>query len=231
MSTVNVGPNIGRTIAEAIASELRADIAAGRFKAGERLRQVELAARFNVSTTPVREALGLLQREGLVRIHPQRGASVFVPTIDDLEEHYELRIALESLAIGKAAQAITPEAAGAARDVLDQMADCDDPARYVALNHEFHMTLYELSGRARLVEMIDALRNASNAYLQIYAANDSPSERIDREHRQILAACEAHNPDMARVATAHHLNQTLENVTRQLREYGRALASPDSAAG
>ena len=60
----------GRTIAEAIASALRTDITTGRLPAGVRLRQVELANRFNVSTTPVREAFAILQHEGLARMHP-----------------------------------------------------------------------------------------------------------------------------------------------------------------
>ena len=67
-----------------------------RPQAGTKLRQVEIARRFGVSTTPVREALAALQREGLVRLHPQRGAVVFVPTVEDLREHYEIRAALEA---------------------------------------------------------------------------------------------------------------------------------------
>ena len=63
-----------RTIAGQVAERLKAEILAGERVAGTRLRQVEIAERFGVSTTPVREALATLQREGLVRLHPQRGA-------------------------------------------------------------------------------------------------------------------------------------------------------------
>jgi DNA-binding GntR family transcriptional regulator len=206
----------GRTIAEAIASALRADITAGRLPAGARLRQVELANRFSVSTTPVREAFGILQNEGLVRMHPQRGATVFVPSVEDLHEHYEIRAALEALAVERAAANFAPEDAPPLQRLLDEMSSCADAARYVELNHRFHMALYRLSERDRLVELISQLRAASGAYLQIYAAEGVPSKRLDREHREILAACKARDPERAARAIRHHLAQTVEHVTSDL---------------
>jgi DNA-binding GntR family transcriptional regulator len=206
----------GRTIAEAIASALRTDITTGRLPAGVRLRQVELANRFNVSTTPVREAFAILQHEGLVRMHPQRGATVFVPSIEDLREHYEIRAALEALAVEKAAANFTPTDAPPLQDILNEMSSCPDAERYIELNHRFHMTLYRLSKRARLVELISRLRNASDAYLQIYAAEGVPSKRLDREHREILAACKARDPERAARAIRHHLAQTVAHVTNDL---------------
>src|SRR5262247_1387502 len=98
-----------RTIAAQVAGRLKEEILAGERAAGSRLRQVEIARRFGVSTTPVREALAALQREGLVRLHPQRGAVVFVPTVDDLREHYEIRAALEALAAARAAERFEKE--------------------------------------------------------------------------------------------------------------------------
>ena len=206
----------GRTIAEAIASALRSDITSGRLQAGERLRQVPLATRFNVSTTPVREAFAILQHEGLVRMHPQRGATVFVPSTEDLHEHYEIRAALEALAIELAAANFEPADAPPLQQILDEMSSCTDPERYIQLNHRFHMTLYRFSKRNRLVELISRLRSASEAYLQIYAAEGVPSQRLDREHREILAACVARDPERAARAIRFHLAQTVEHVTRDL---------------
>ena len=93
-----------RTVAGQVAEHLKAEILAGRRAPGDKLRQVEIARALGVSTTPVREALATLQREGLVRLHPQRGAVVFLPSVDDLREHYEIRAALESLAAAKTAE-------------------------------------------------------------------------------------------------------------------------------
>ena len=85
-----------------------------------RLRQVELAQRFGVSTTPVREALAALQSEGLVRLHPQRGAVVFAPTVEGLREHYEIRAALEALAAERAAERFDPTRGEQLAAMLDE---------------------------------------------------------------------------------------------------------------
>ena len=162
----------------------------GQLESGTRLRQVELAQRFGVSTTPVREALAALQSEGLVRLHPQRGAVVFVPTVEGLREHYEIRAALEALAAERAAERFDPARGEQLAAMLDEMAAGPGVERYLELNLRFHSELYELAGRPRLVDMIETLRDASSAYLHIYAKVDFPSERLDAEHREILAACQ-----------------------------------------
>jgi DNA-binding GntR family transcriptional regulator len=68
-----------------------------------------------------------------------------------------------------------------------------------------------------LVDLIENLRGASRAYLQIHAAEGVPSSRLDDEHGEILAACEARDPERAASATRYHLAQTLEHVTQDLR--------------
>ena len=87
------------------------------------------------------------------------------------------------------------------------------------------MTLYRFSKRNRLVELISRLRSASEAYLQIYAAEGVPSQRLDREHREILAACVARDPERAARAIRFHLAQTVEHVTRDLVDPGAAPRS------
>jgi DNA-binding GntR family transcriptional regulator len=206
-----------RTVSASVAASLREDIVSGQLESGTRLRQVELARRFGVSTTPVREALAALQSEGLVRVHPQRGAVVFVPTVDGLREHYEIRAALEALAAARAAERFDPARGEALAAMLDEMAAGPGVERYLELNLRFHSALYELAGRPRLVEMIETLRDASSAYLHIYATRDDfPSDRLDAEHREILAACRAGKPARAADAVRHHLRQTVDHVARRL---------------
>jgi DNA-binding GntR family transcriptional regulator len=206
-----------RTIAGQVAERLKEEILAGEREPGSRLRQVEIAQRLGVSTTPVREALAMLQREGLVRLNAQRGAVVFLPSVRDLREHYEIRAALEALAAAKSAERFEPDWALPLEAVLDEMRDGPPAARYIALNQRFHTTLYEHSGRAQLVSMIAALRDASSAYLHIYRAQaDFPVERLDAEHRAILAACVARDPERAATATREHLENTVEHVACRL---------------
>jgi DNA-binding GntR family transcriptional regulator len=206
-----------RTIAGQVAEQLKAEILAGEREAGSRLRQVEIAQRLGVSTTPVREALAMLQREGLVQLEAQRGAVVFLPSVRDLREHYEIRAALEALAAAKAADRFERAWAAPLEAILDEMREGPPAARYIALNQRFHTMLYEHSGRAQLVAMIAALRDASSAYLHIYRAQDDfPVERLDAEHRAILAACLARDSHAAAAATREHLENTVEHVAERL---------------
>ena len=206
-----------RTVSGLVAERLRAQIVAGELPAGSKLRQVEIARRFGVSTTPVREALAALQREGLVRLHPQRGAMVFVPTVADLREHYEIRAALESLAASRTAERFEESWVAPLEALLDEMSTGPAASRYIELNQHFHTQLYEHCGRSRLVEMIAALRDASSAYLHIYrAAEDFPVKRLDAEHRRILAACVARDAQGAAAATREHLRNTVEHVASRL---------------
>ena len=210
------------TIPEQIAAALRHDIVTGHLAAGTRLRQLEIAQRFGVSTTPVREAFGLLQSDGLVRMDTHRGVTVFLPTIEDLIEHYEIRRALEMLAVEKAAERFQSQDAPPLIAILDEMRDTSDPVRYVERNQAFHVRLYRLSGRARLVAMIEDLRNASLAYNHLYAAADVPhdAQRLDREHREILAACQAGDSARAATAVRDHISQTILHVMHLLETGG-----------
>jgi DNA-binding GntR family transcriptional regulator len=212
------------TIPEQIAAALREEIVTGQLAAGTRLRQNEIAQRFGVSTTPVREAFGLLQSDGLVQIDPHRGVSVFLPTVQDLVEHYEIRMALEMLAAEKAAEHFQAQDAPPLIGLLDEMLETRDAVRYVELNHQFHLRLYRLGGRSRLVTMIEELRNASLAYNHLYAAADVPRDaaRLDAEHREILAACQSNDPVRAARAVRHHMQQTIAHVTKLLEQGGKA---------
>ncbi len=218
MATLRKGstgtPLIKLTIAEQVAAALRHEIITGQLLAGSKLRQVEIAQRFGVSTTPVREAFGLLQSDGLVQIDAHRGVTVFLPAVHDLVEHYEIRMALEILAVEKVAAYFQAHDAPPLVALLDEMHTTSDATLYVEMNQQFHLRLYSLSGRSRLLTMIEELRNASNAYLHLYAATNVPrdAQRLDKEHREILAACQANDPRRAADAVRHHLQETVAHV-------------------
>lgn len=217
-------PLTKQTVAEQVVAALRHEIVTGQLAAGTRLRQVEIAQRFGVSTTPVREAFGLLQSDGLVQIDTHRGVTVFLPSIQNLVEHYEIRMALEMLAVEKAAAHFQDQDAPPLVVVLDEMHAASDAVLYVERNQQFHLRLYRLSGRSRLLTMIEELRTASNAYLHLYAASDVPrdAQRLDMEHREILSACQANDPVRAANAVRHHLQQTVAHVMNVLEQAGKA---------
>ena len=146
--------------------------------------------------------------------------TVFLPTVEDLIEHYEIRMALEMLAAEKAAACFQAQDALPLVAILDEMYTTNDAVRYVEWNQQFHLSLYLLAGRSRLVAMIEELRNASLAYNHLYAAADIPkdAQRLDAEHREILAACQANDPLRAANAVRQHIHQTIIHVKEVLEQ-------------
>lgn len=206
--------SLGSTRASAVASELRRMILSGELEAGAHLRQVDLAQRFNVSTTPVREALTVLARQGLVRHDVQKGVVVFSPSKDDVRENYELRIALESLAAELAAKSITGDELAAIDSVIERMRAADEPLEYVALNREFHRAVYTAARRPRLFELIESLRDAFDAYIRFDAtASPDPEyfERAHAEHEAIAKALHDRAAKRARKLVDTHLRLNAEH--------------------
>lgn len=211
------------TEADRIADALRREITAGELPPGARVRQRDAASRLGTSTTPVREALATLQREGLVLIAPHKGATVRSLSEAELRDHYEIRIALEALAASSAARYCSHGDVERLQLVLDELRTTTEPERYVALNHHFHAELYELGGNLQLSALIASLRDKDSAYLRLYAARQLPSPRLDREHQRILDACAANDTEGCEQALREHLAGTVDHVTRLLR--GVASAS------
>jgi DNA-binding GntR family transcriptional regulator len=205
-----------RTTSEEVAARLRAEILRGELEPGRRLRQSAVAARFGVSTTPVREAFALLQAEGLVRIDPHRGAIVFHPSVEDVREYYEIREALETLAITLALPKLDDAVLGELGSLVYRMRHVRDEDLWTSMNEEFHRSIYAASGRPRLCSMIANLRDASSAYIHMYVAHQAPGARSDDDHQEILDACRARDADRARAAVAHHMRHTADEVAEYI---------------
>ncbi|HZA20135.1 MAG TPA: GntR family transcriptional regulator [Actinomycetota bacterium] len=205
-----------RTASEAVSERLRAEIQRGDLKPGTRLRQGEVAARFGVSTTPVREAFALLQAQGLVRIDPHRGAIVFLPTAEDAQELYEIRIALETLAIGRAVKNLDREELDELRAILDEMREVGTAEGWSDLHNRFHMLLYNGSGLPRLAMTIANLRDASSSYINMFVALNKGMDVSNEGHKEILEACEERDTRRAKKAVAQHLRTSEASLVASL---------------
>jgi DNA-binding GntR family transcriptional regulator len=213
------------TTAKVVAERLRTEIQHGTLAPGTRLRQNDVAKRFGVSTTPVREAFAQLQAEGLVRIDPHRGAVVFHPSVDDVLEFYEMREALESLAVTHAMRKIEPDVAAALSDLIETMRDTEDPRTWLRLNDEFHLRLYACAGKPRLSALIDNLRDASAPYIHMFVASRPLSERANEEHQAILDACLDGNANVAKKAIREHLRHASHDLAAFLGQQEEQLRS------
>jgi len=215
------------TRAEAVAAELRRLIQTGEYAPGDRLRQTAIAARFGVSTTPVREAFTSLAREGLVRQDAHRGVVVFEPSLDELRENYEIRMALEGLATELAASRLQPDDLEHLGELVEQMRRVE-VERVPALNHAFHTRIYAVTGRPRLAEMIESLREAASSYMGLTVRNFDPAYRdaIQDEHDAILAALAAGSGKRAGRLMRAHLRHNQRQLTMLIESEKGAAAHP-----
>jgi DNA-binding GntR family transcriptional regulator len=213
-------PPLPNTRTQVVANELRRLIQSGELPPGTRLRQADIAQRIGVSTTPVREALFVLAREGLVRQDAHRGAIVFSPSLDELDENYEIRLALEPLATRAAAEHITEAEIRTLEKLNDKMRSTSDSHRYVKLNRLFHQTIYDAARRPTLAELIDRLRDAAAAYLSLLEDVDDPTyaAQVQDEHERVVAALRAHQVEAAGQVMEEHLRSAEARIARRIAE-------------
>lgn len=177
------------TVADRIAALLREAIAAGTLAPGTALRQDELAARFGFSRMPIRDALRLLEAEGIVAIHPTRGAFVAAMDAKEIAEIFAVRALLEREALRLALPNLSDADLDAASAILDRLDVEPDVGRWGALNREFHLALYRPCGNGRLIDLIETQHRAADRYVRVLLTNLDYQERSQREHRKLLAAC------------------------------------------
>jgi DNA-binding GntR family transcriptional regulator len=211
------------TRAGAAALELRRRIIEGRYAAGEQLRQDALAAEFGISRIPIREALVQLEAEGLVKIHPHRGAVVTDLSATDIAELFELRQLLEPHLLRLSIPHLTPQDLVALDAILDSYAAdlaADHVATWGTRNTAFHAGLYSRAGRPRIEAQVLQLLQASDRYARLQLRLTDGRERADREHRQILDFCRARDADKACALLSDHIGHARVGLLDRLRAVG-----------
>jgi DNA-binding GntR family transcriptional regulator len=205
-----------RTSHEVVSAALRRAIVSGALPGGSRLVQTELAAEMGVSTTPIREAFRDLVAEGLLEFDRYRGAIVHEPTIEELREIYDMRLALEPIALRRAAGRITDEQAAEASELIAAMDDTDDVPTFVELNRRFHELLTNLSASPRLIATLRTLRDAAALYVGASLEGDRDLMRSsNREHQQLLDACRVGDADLAEGLIVRHFQATVDSISRR----------------
>ncbi len=209
-----------KTVQEIVAEALREAIFTGRLRGGERLHQDRLATTLGVSRMPVREALRRLESEGLVVFTPHRRVAVAELSVEQLRELYEIRIALETLALELAVPRLSTKDFGTLGTLVDQMDRVTDIGRWLDLNRAFHKTLCRASGRSRLCTLIDSLRGNVERYLRVYVSVAERRTHAQVEHRRILRACRARQTAAAKDALGRHLRGTAGVLAKVLAGQG-----------
>jgi DNA-binding GntR family transcriptional regulator len=208
-----------RTRQEAAVEALREAIVDGVHGPGQRLRQQALAREYGCSVIPIREALHQLAAEGFVVLDPQRGARVAAFDSRTLEEIFEVRIALENIAVRRAAERMTPQAAEGTRRILEKMERPHvSPAEWVQLDWEFHDSLCACAEQEYLRKTVSTLRRQMEPYLRLDLTKVGTIEFGRREHRRIFQACARQDPE----AAGRHLEAHLQRTVRGFVEYIRS---------
>jgi len=185
-----------------VCAMLRELIISGELQPSEPLRQRDLAARFGVSQTPVREALRRLESEGLVSNDPHRGATVSESRSGAVEDNAQIRASLEPLGARLAARAVTAEQIANLRRLNAEIAALSegDPA-YGSLNREFHFSIYQAAASPMLLSMMRLLWQAMPDGPKVTRSHAESA----LQHDEIIDALEARDADRAAEMTRKHI--------------------------
>jgi DNA-binding GntR family transcriptional regulator len=196
---------------ERIAAHLRDAILAGRIAPGERIRQEEVAERLGTSRLPVREALRILEAEGLTEHTANKGARV--PRLDpaELDVLYRMRERLEPLALTESLLHLSDADIAGLADIHDRIMADDDLAEFLVLDRAFHLGSYAGCASEQLAGSVIRLWNSTQPYRRAFMSLDGRPHRrevVDHEHRLILDALSRRDPEDAERYLAGHIRRT-----------------------
>jgi DNA-binding GntR family transcriptional regulator len=219
------------TRSAAVHAQLREDVRRGRLQPGSRLRLVELADRFTVSQSVIREALTRLAEQGLAVALPQQGFRVTQLDRKDLDELTEARVFLETGVFRLAVERGDlgwESAVLAAHHQLSRTEMCSSPeeldAAWFDAHEQFHQRLLKGCGNDRLVALASSLRDAASLYgWWAHPMGDGHHRRLDHEHQELLAAVLGRDPQVAADLLEHHIRRTGESL------YGPIAETPSTA--
>jgi DNA-binding GntR family transcriptional regulator len=213
-----------RSLTSAVAERLRDQIIRGEIQEGAQLRQDVIAAQFQVSRIPVREALRQLDAEGLITIVPNRGAVVPELSPDDIEELFAIRALLEpevlKVSIPHLTQAEFTKAETVLKKFSNELKREENIADWGVLNSEFHSILYSGANRPRFMSVIRNVNHNGERYtrLQLYLTHGM--KRANEEHHQILELCRKRDVTAACKLLRQHIQyagQSLKQVVQENR--------------
>ncbi len=207
---------------EVVFRALRNAIVQGEFQPGERLMEVTIANKLGVSRTPVREAIRMLELEGLVVMIPRKGAEVANITVKDLKDALEVRMAIEALSVRLACTRIDEKGREELKQVCIAFREAINSKLVPAIveaDEAFHNTIYKLSKNPRLINIAQNLREQVYRYRVEYVKDFSYHDNLVTEHDQITNAILLGDANTAeRVMNEHIYNQeqiVIKNVTNK----------------
>jgi DNA-binding GntR family transcriptional regulator len=213
--------NQNKPIREVVYESLRKIIISGIIPVGERIIEKEYSERLNISRTPVREALRMLEMEELVEYIPRVGVVVKRISVEDVIEIYKIRQHLEVLASVTAMENITEDEIkeiGKLLDLTEQKNNEGDIEEVIRLFGVFNSKIYEASKMKRLAGMISKLNEYLQRFRNISISENVRREKALREHREILKAIVEKNKENIEKIIKNHLDYSLDIVMAEIKE-------------
>ncbi len=204
------------SMGQRVFNRIRESILSGKYEKGEELKEKTIGDELGVSRTPVREALRQLELEGLVTIIPNKGAYVVGFTAEDIHDIYEIRSMLEGLCARRAAEKATTEQLEAMEEIMclsDFQLKREHYDQLVELDNRFHQQLYQASGSKVLEHVLSDYHHYVERVRKVTWAVPKRSARSNEEHRQILEALKARDPEKAQQLANGHIMNTMENIS------------------
>src|SRR5262245_19782703 len=195
-------------MAKAALERLREAIILGELTPGTPLRLEDLARTLGMSISPIREAVRQLEALGLAEHVPHHGAKVMKLDVEELREIFSVRLALEGMAVRRAAQLFAPADGGAARAHLaayDEARRHGDIRNAVRAHGAFHFALYAAARSGWLLRLIRPAWDSCERYRPVLLAEGSVQDRHEELDVELVSACAAHDADRAEVALHDHL--------------------------
>ncbi len=200
--------------------KIKSAIVSGYFKAGERLRELELAEKLGISRTPVRQALQMLEREGFLGKSPYKGFMVRKYNLKEAENIFQIRSALEGLAAYLLAQTADDGLILELRRQLNLASDAlagQNLAKVAEINNEFHHLFATSCGNSMLADMLLNLRGCiSILRVSTWTVSGRPAQ-TQQEHEVIMDAVERRQPEQARAAAVLHVENSWQVAGTVLR--------------
>jgi DNA-binding GntR family transcriptional regulator len=207
------------SLTEKVYGMLRADILSCALRPGQELNEAELAERFHISKTPVREALSNLRQEGLVQTFPRRGYQITPITFGDMNELFDIRTILEAgaaeIACARLSEAEIENLVRLA-DVVYDRGERPSLAPFIRANREFHLAIAHATGNQRLETLLSRQIDALERFFYLGAQLRDVSVETTISHRSIVEVLASRDPVRAREVMIQHNNQTREGLTRAL---------------
>jgi len=198
-----------QSLAAAVGERLREKILSGELQEGEQLRQEAIAAEFEISRIPVREALSHLAGEGLVKIIGNRGAVVAALSPGEIMQLFETRAVLEQYMLRQAIPHITDEDLQKAEDILvryEKSLEHDSEVKsWGRWNWSFHSALYAPANRSVMLSFLDTLNMQCDRYTRLHLIVTRDLHRAGKAHRELLEVCRTRNPEAAADAVWRHI--------------------------